>query len=108
MNPCAQVDSWRQEAWDTLTIDEAEVTKSWPSGGGRNAALFKPEHAARLTNPYTDPGAIADPAPFRLPIGDQPQVKAVLDQLLGAGTYDKGIAAPGEQGHILEPEVVML
>eukprot|EP01050_Picozoa_sp_SAG11_P031452 SAG11_NODE_9777_length_881_cov_1.436061_1_plen_178_part_10 len=105
--PTAQVDAWRQEAWDTLTIDESEVANSWPNAGNRNAGLFKPQHAARLTHPYTEPGAIADPAPFQLPIGEQPQVKAVLDQLLGAGTYDKGIAAPREQGHILEPEVVV-
>ena len=60
-----------------------------------------------MVYPYTDKTQVADPAPFRLPIGDEPHIQAVLNQLLGAGTWGKGIAAPGEQGHILEPEVVV-
>eukprot|EP01051_Picozoa_sp_SAG22_P008560 SAG22_NODE_660_length_8069_cov_7.799951_2_plen_191_part_00 len=106
--PVEQVDAWRREVWTDLTLDEADVPRLWPAGAGnRNADGMTPEASARLVHPYTDPDAVADPAPFALPVGDQPQVKAVLDQLLGEGTYGKGIAAPGEQGHLLEPEVVV-
>jgi hypothetical protein len=105
--PVEQVDEWRAEAWDTLTIDETDVAALWPNGGTRNAGLFKEEHQPRLTYPYTAKDAVADPAPFVLPIGNEPHIQAVLDQLLGPGTWDKGIAAPGEQGHILEPEVLV-
>ena len=82
--PPEQVDAWRAEAWDTLTIDEADVAQTWPAGAGtRNANLFKPEHLSRLVYPYNDKNQVTDPRPFALPVGEQPQVKAVLDQLLG-------------------------
>ena len=105
--PLDQVDKWRAEAWGALTINEEDAPRTWPSGGNRNEGLMTPDSKERLVYPYTDTNAVADPRPFTLPVGDQPQVKSVLDQLLGEGTYGKGIAAAGEQGHLLEPEVVV-
>ena len=59
---------------------------------------FKEEHTGRVRHPYTDRSAVADPFPLSPTVGEQPQVKAVLDQLLGGGTYAAGIAAGPEQG----------
>jgi hypothetical protein len=106
--PLAQVDDWRAQAWDTLTIDEAEAQRTWPAGGGnRNVNLFKPEHRSRVHYPYSDQKAPADPFPLSPPVGQQPQVKAVLDFLLGENTYGAGIAAPGEQGAGLERDCLV-
>jgi hypothetical protein len=100
--PVAQVDVWRTEAWGALTIDEADVPRIWPAGSGnRNAGLMTPEAKARLVYPFTDRSELADPRPFTLSVGDQPQVKAVLDQLLGEGTYGKGIAV--DEGGAVNP-----
>ena len=76
--PTAQVDAWRSEAWDTLTIDEAEVTNSWPNAGGRNAGLFKPEHAPRLTHPYTDPTDPTDSTCGGFKISANPALSSLL------------------------------
>jgi hypothetical protein len=105
--PTTQVDAWREQAWEPLAINPDDVCRSWPDGGVRNTKLFKPEYRGRLRFPYSDAAAVSDPVPLSPQVGQQPQVKAILDFLLGPGTYDAGIAAPGEQGHGLEQDVVV-
>ena len=105
--PSQQIDDWRAQVWDTMTLD-ADKPEEWGAGAGnRNVEKFKEEHKGRVHHPYTDTSAVADPFPLSPTVGEQPQVKAVLDQLLGENTYAAGIAAGPEQGAGLENEVVV-
>ena len=106
--PTEQIDAWRDQAWSAMDIEPSDVPRlGYPEGGNRNADLFTPMHRARLHRPYTEKTGVADPFPLAPAIGDQPHVKAVIDQLLGANTWGHGIAAPGEQGYGFERDVVV-
>jgi hypothetical protein len=82
-----------------MTIDE-DKPEQWlgVGAGGRNIGKFKPEHLGRVVYPYTDRAAASDPRPLEPAPHEAEEIKAVLDQLLGEGTYAPGIAAGPEQG----------
>ena len=103
--PAQQIAEWRQQCWDPLTIGPGDPL---PQGGAgsRNSFLFKEEHKPRLRYPYPDPTQVADPLPLRPPVGEQPGMKAVLDQLLGPDTWAPGIAAPPDADAGIEMDAV--
>eukprot|EP01052_Picozoa_sp_SAG31_P030938 SAG31_NODE_3223_length_4523_cov_2.474910_4_plen_291_part_00 len=104
--PPPQVQAWRAQLWDVLTIDPGDPLPS-SGAGSRNSSLFLPRCRARLQHPYPDPAEVADPRPVEPALGEEPHVKAVLDQLLGAGTWGAGIAGPPAADAGIEMDTVM-
>lgn len=104
--PAAQLDAWQSQIWGDMVL-EPDRPEEWGGGAGiRNIAAFTPAATARVVYPFTDPAAPSDPRPLEPAVGDQPRIRAVLDQLLSKGSYAPGVAAAPEQGALLEPEVV--
>jgi hypothetical protein len=100
--PPAIVESWRQQSWGVLTADRYDRS-TWPTPGAegaRNLNIYTDEaRAAREIWPWSGEvaraedgkGEAADEYPVRPAVGEVPEVKAVLDQLLGVGSYDSGM-----------------
>ena len=100
--PDEVVESWRRQSWDVLTADRFDRS-TWPAPGeegARNLNIYTDEaRAARQVWPWSGKvaravdgkGEPADEYPVRPAVGEVPQVKAVLDQLLGVGQYDSGM-----------------
>eukprot|EP01043_Picozoa_sp_COSAG02_P035651 COSAG02_NODE_2566_length_8519_cov_3.109857_2_plen_408_part_00 len=96
------VESWRQQSWDVLTADRYDRS-TWPTPGdegARNLNIYTDEaRAASEVWPWSGvvaraadgKGEPADEHPVRPTVGEVPQVKAVLDQLLGVDRYDSGM-----------------
>ena len=96
------VESWRRQSWEVLTADRYDRS-TWPAPGAegaRNLNIYTDEaREAREVWPWSGEvaraadgkGEPADEYPVRPAVGEVPQVKAVLDQLLGAGRYDSGM-----------------
>ena len=114
--PAAVIERWRAQIWAATTADPAD----WPHGdfcgpttsplrgsGPRNTAIFTQEARKRLVYPFPDPTTAADPYPVSPAVGQEPHSRAVLDQLLGEGTWGSGIAAAPDPGAGLENDVVV-
>ena len=103
--PQHQIAEWRKQCWEPLAIGPGDPL---PQGGAgsRNSFLFTEDHAPRLRYPYPDLTQVADPRPLCPAVGEQPEMKAVLDQLLGPNTWAPGIAAPPDADAGIEMDVV--
>ena len=110
-----QIDAWREQIWSRTTVDPSwwpddrfagRLTTPITGGGKRNAGLYDEAAQSRLVYPYPEAGPM-DPYPIEPSVAEEPISKAALDQLLGAGTWGSGYAAPPEPGSGAELDVLV-
>ena len=110
-----QIDAWREQIWSRTTVDPSwwpddrfagRLTTPITGGGKRNAGLYDEAAQSRLVYPYPEAGPM-DPYPIEPSVAEEPTSKAALDQLLGAGTWGSGYAAPPEPGSGAELDVLV-
>ena len=97
--PRGIVESWHEQVWSSMTVDrDGPAEELWNSPAGKRCVGAYTEAAkARLRLPWPDDPAQrgVDPTPFSPPVDEVPQVRAVLDQLIGPGCWGGGMEPPG-------------
>ena len=93
------VEAWHEQVWSSMTVDrDGPAEELWNSPAGKRCVGAYTEAAkARLRLPWPDDPAQrgVDPTPFSPPVDEVPQVRAVLDQLIGPGCWGGGMEPPG-------------
>lgn len=96
------VESWRAQFWGHLACDPDDPG-TWPETAGHHETdVYTPEARERLTYPWADlaengEGPAVDLFPVRPSLDELPQVRAVVDQLLGTGRWCSGQRPGGKE-----------
>eukprot|EP01052_Picozoa_sp_SAG31_P035398 SAG31_NODE_4265_length_3394_cov_1.455842_5_plen_298_part_00 len=91
----ALVDSWRSQFWSLLECSPDDPS-SWPEAAGHHETdIYTPEARKRLTHPWAElaedgDGPAVDLFPVRPSLDQLSEIRAVVDQLLGAGRWCSG------------------
>ena len=99
--PAELVQSWRSQFWGLLDCSPDEPSR-WPEAAGHHETdIYTTEARERLSYPWADvaegsAGPAVDLFPVRPCLDELPQVRAVVDQLLGAGRWCSG-QRPGSE-----------
>eukprot|EP01046_Picozoa_sp_COSAG06_P025278 COSAG06_NODE_2116_length_7557_cov_122.672298_1_plen_334_part_00 len=93
------VRSWHKQVWGSMEIDRNDQRALYEAKGGKRCTNNYTEEARRrLVYPWHGPGRdgsardqAVDPRPFSPAVGEVDSVKAVVDQLVGAGCWGQGM-----------------
>ena len=107
--PPEVVASWHEQVWGSMEIDRADQNALYQAKGGKRCTNNYTEEARRrLIYPWDGPGRdgsardqAVDPKPLTPAVSEVESVRAVVDQLIGAGCWAEGMEAGAEPADCL-------